>query len=213
MALADALEVATRRWSELRAHMTPDEVREIERLLAAAVHGTNWDPNRLIVVLLAHEPVDHPAWLALRESSTRRTGVEPADLALVVAARLRLEIELSEYTEVAPQDPERVAFAAQERLFTAPMVDARERLATGDLVVLERGSERVAPAFQFDADGWILPSVAYVNTALNAADDPWGVASWWLTPHAALHAIPADELRVGSSDNVMAAADAVETLR
>jgi len=212
MALADALDAAIRRWPELRSHMTPDHVREIERMLAAAVHGASWDPTRLLEVLLQGEPVDHPAWVALRESATRRTGAVPADLALVAAARLRLAIELSERVEVDQQDPERVEAAAEERLFTAPMTDVRARPRTRDMLVLDRGSERVAPSFQFDTEGSLLPSVAHVNAVLDAADDPWGAASWWLTPHAALHAIPADEVRVGNADDVVAAADAIETL-
>lgn len=39
------------------------------------------------------------------------------------------------------------------------------------------------PAFQFDEDSHeVTPIVAYANMRLGAASDPWGVASWWITP-------------------------------
>ncbi|MDS1116341.1 hypothetical protein RD149_21590 [Gordonia westfalica] len=38
------------------------------------------------------------------------------------------------------------------------------------------------PAFQLDChEHRIHPIAAYANCALHAADDPYGVASWWLT--------------------------------
>lgn len=43
------------------------------------------------------------------------------------------------------------------------------------------------PAFQFDPlAARIHPVVAEVNRVLGAAEDPWGVASWWISPHARL---------------------------
>ena len=44
------------------------------------------------------------------------------------------------------------------------------------------------PAFQFDASRAALrPGVAETNRAMNAREDSWAVASWWLTPHARLN--------------------------
>ena len=43
----------------------------------------------------------------------------------------------------------------------------------------------VYPAFQVDpVAGRVRPTVAAVNTALGALEDPWGVGSWWVSPHA-----------------------------
>lgn len=43
------------------------------------------------------------------------------------------------------------------------------------------------PQFQFDTStASVRPAVAEVNQLLDAANDPWGVASWWLTPSARL---------------------------
>ena len=45
----------------------------------------------------------------------------------------------------------------------------------------------VYPAFQIDpVAGRLRPVVATVNTTLGAANDPWGVASWWVSPDDSL---------------------------
>ena len=45
----------------------------------------------------------------------------------------------------------------------------------------------VFPAFQFDVAARNLnPVVAQVNEELDALGDPWGVGSWWVSPHARL---------------------------
>lgn len=108
---------------------------------------------------------------------------------------------------MGPDDVER---AAEARLWVVPMLPVALDLPRSDVLVLTRGDERLAPMFQFDTDGrTLLQSVVEVNRILEVDDDPWGCASWWLTPHAALHAIPADEIRVGSVEVVRAAAAAI----
>jgi len=58
---------------------------------------------------------------------------------------------------------------------------------TGKLVGLEHNGRVRYPAFQIDAArGRVRPVVAELNQRLGARDDPWGVASWWLNPHARL---------------------------
>lgn len=48
----------------------------------------------------------------------------------------------------------------------------------------------VFPAFQFDVAGRCLnPVVAQVNEELDALGDPWGVGSWWVSPHARLSGV------------------------
>ncbi|WP_430331310.1 hypothetical protein [Rhodococcus sp. ACT016] len=55
--------------------------------------------------------------------------------------------------------------------------------ATGTVIVLPKSSHKLYPAFQFDAARReVRPIVAEINKTLGAADDPWGVASWWLSP-------------------------------
>ena len=51
----------------------------------------------------------------------------------------------------------------------------------------------VYPQFQFDPDrGCVYDAVRRVNTILNAAADPWGIAAWWFSPHAGLETRPCD---------------------
>jgi len=65
------------------------------------------------------------------------------------------------------------------------------------------------PAFQFGADGLPLPVVVGVNRFLGAADDPWGVADWWLGPDARLGEVPVRLLGTGRDADLWAAARAV----
>ena len=57
----------------------------------------------------------------------------------------------------------------------------------GELLGVEVAGSVLYPAFQFDATRASLrPGVAPTNRELNAKDDSWAVASWWLSPHARL---------------------------
>lgn len=58
---------------------------------------------------------------------------------------------------------------------------ASRLLAAGAVVALPVGQRRLYPEFQFDAaSSRVRPIVAEVNKLLDAKNDPWGVASWWL---------------------------------
>lgn len=49
------------------------------------------------------------------------------------------------------------------------------------------------PGFQFDADRRdVAPEVRTVNEELDAAGDPWGVASWWVSCNDRLGERPRD---------------------
>lgn len=49
------------------------------------------------------------------------------------------------------------------------------------------------PAFQFDASRRdVVPEVRAVNEELDAAGDPWGVASWWISRNDRIDARPRD---------------------
>lgn len=136
------------------------------------------------------------------------------------AAELRLRVEedvlaamAAEWSEEEEADPEQVEREAEERLWVVPMRQPPAGEEDSPIIVLERAGERLAPAFQFAGEeGEVAAGVAEVNGLLDATEDPWGAASWWLTPHAALHAIPADALRVGEGEIVLAAARAASEL-
>lgn len=63
------------------------------------------------------------------------------------------------------------------------------------------------PAFQIDAERRrIHPEVADVNRTLDAAGDPWGVASWWVSKDARLDARPMDLVSTERAADLVAAA-------
>ena len=64
--------------------------------------------------------------------------------------------------------------------------EARRLRLRGELLGLPNERHTYAfPAFQIDAAGRCLnPVVAQVNKELDALGDPWGVGSWWVSPHA-----------------------------
>lgn len=69
--------------------------------------------------------------------------------------------------------------------------NAREAASTlrraGRLVGIPHQRRYLYPAFQFDlAVRGLRPVVSRVNQELGAAEDPWGVASWWVSSHSRL---------------------------
>lgn len=54
--------------------------------------------------------------------------------------------------------------------------------ASGTVIALPVSGHKLYPAFQFDVERReVRAVVAEINRALGAKDDPWGVASWWLS--------------------------------
>ena len=61
------------------------------------------------------------------------------------------------------------------------------------------------PSFQLDpVERRVIPVVATVNRHLGAVDDPWGVASWWVSPHPRLGgAAPMDLVATAGADDLL----------
>jgi hypothetical protein len=64
----------------------------------------------------------------------------------------------------------------------------------------------LVPAFQFDPAGLPYRVVVDVNRVLDADDDPWGAADWWLGPNAWLNAAPADRIGQLSDEALLSVA-------
>jgi len=78
------------------------------------------------------------------------------------------------------------------------------------LIGLPHGRGNLYPAFQFDPKRRdVFQEVRAVNEILDAAGDPWGVASWWISSNARLEARPVDLIGTDRSKDVIAAAEAV----
>ncbi|MCY4507653.1 MAG: hypothetical protein OXG35_11940 [Acidobacteria bacterium] len=83
----------------------------------------------------------------------------------------------------------------------------RERSA---LLGLPSGNGFLYPAFQFDPlRRGLFAEVIEVNELLAAADDPWGVASWWLGGNARLAERPVDCVGTERAVDLIEAAGAV----
>ena len=89
---------------------------------------------------------------------------------------------------------------------------ANAKRRRGELLGLPVKNRNLFPAFQIDVEKHrIWPGVIEVNRLLCAADDPWGVASWWFSEDAWLRGErPADVVaQPGGNERVVAAAEAL----
>ena len=78
------------------------------------------------------------------------------------------------------------------------------------LLGLPSGRGYLYPAFQFDsARRDVAPEVRTVNEQLDAAGDPWGVASWWISRNDRLAARPRDLVGTERAGELAAAARAL----
>ena len=78
------------------------------------------------------------------------------------------------------------------------------------LLGLPAGRGYLFPAFQFDAARRdVTPEVRTVNEQLDAAGDPWGVASWWISRNDRLGARPRDLVGTERADELAEAAGAL----
>lgn len=78
----------------------------------------------------------------------------------------------------------------------------------GKLLGIEDNGRVRYPAFQVDAGrARVRPIVVELNVRLDAKGDPWGVASWWLLPHARLADArsPAELAMTGQEDETLRA--------
>ncbi len=108
----------------------------------------------------------------------------------------------------APED-------AESWLLAAPALTEEQVREQGgdpshaDLIRLPaRTGQIVLPTFQFSPVGDPIPVVTAINRLLAVADDPWGVADWWLGRNAWLDGIPADLLGRVDDDLLVRAAQA-----
>lgn len=93
-----------------------------------------------------------------------------------------------------------------------PRQYANAKRRKSELLGLPVKNRQLFPAFQIDASRQrIRPGIAEVNRLLDAAGDPWGVASWWFSEDAWLgRARPSDAIvEPGGPERVLAAAAAL----
>ncbi|MFF5443917.1 hypothetical protein [Streptomyces sp. NPDC012888] len=187
------LAAAAAEWDLLRPRLDAEALHGLELLLAAlrtagdqpAGHRAALLAARLLGERLPDRfPGESRLTAAPPDRPVGHLGYSAEDLAVLV---------LDGHRMVGP-----VLGEVRDRLLAAP--------ARGDAETLERGSDPYAPGlirlrgpgglvrlpdFQFTADGTVHPVVREVNLLLDADEDPWGAADWWLCPNAWLDAVPA----------------------
>ena len=215
MATEDVLSALAARWPETAPYLTPDDlrlVRDAARLTSAAAAGTGSTREaqrallRLTMMLVERLPAAHPVSDAISggtrfAESSSRLGEIAAMLDPIAA--LSWTTTIHEESEPVPpadlgQPGEDESDEAAERLLAAPTLTGQQIRAGGadpgqpGLIRLPGPAGQQIPSFQFTRAGQPIPVVLAVNRLLDADDDPFGVADWWLGRNAWLEGVPAD---------------------
>ena len=180
------------------------ELLDAAAVLAARHHALEGDESRLRSWLTL---------LTLRSDLSRELGGEPRHVLDEVEQTVLLQAQ--------------VQGEAVRTIWREPMLEPRDAaLALGAnrtnrekvrryrerswLLGLPAGRGYLYPAFQFDARRRdVFPEVRAVNERLEAASDPWGVASWWVSRHDGLGARPVDLVGSDRADDLVTAAEAL----
>ena len=207
------LTLASRRASTARnmlVHLAAEwPARESELLdaaasLAARHHALDGDESRLRSWLTL---------LTLRSDLSRELGGEPRHVLDEVEQTVLLQAQ--------------VQGEAIRTIWREPMLEPRDAaLALGAnrtnrekvrryrerswLLGLPSGRGYLFPAFKCDDERRdVFLEGRAVNDRLEAASDPWGVASWWISRHARLGARPVDLVGTDRADDLATVAEAV----
>jgi hypothetical protein len=210
MAAVEVFRSLSTHWADTVGYLRAEDLRlvdETARLTAAAAAGTGDTRDartamlRLSTVLYDRLPAGHPVAIVF-SSGAMLSGPAPfASQLPVIAVALDAVAALSPVapSPVAVPDDSDDSDEAADWLLAAPALTGQQvrdggadpsepgliRLAAPD------GRERI-PAFQFSPAGAPIAVVLRINRLLDAEDDPFGVADWWLGRNAWLDAVPAE---------------------
>ncbi|WP_405003260.1 hypothetical protein OHV13_01730 [Kitasatospora purpeofusca] len=207
MALTDVLDVLREHWDEVQEYLDETAKAAVVTLLDTPAVDPERTARRIARLVLAALPDGHPVRVPLEDSVRYSRAVHTG--AIDGTAVLRALDLFRGPSPIPPED-------ADDWLLAADSVSAADYRADGhdpadpDLIRLtdRQGAVRL-PSFQFDgASGRPLPVVVAVNRLLDADDDPWGVADWWLGANTWLDAVPARLLGTPGEHGLLAAARA-----
>jgi hypothetical protein len=226
------LNALTYHWRSVEAHFTSEAAIRFRVLLAQLMTGAVAEQvaatDELAEMMTELLPDGHPVRSSLSAETVTRSivvdrpagdvaiGDRPADHELI--AELQRLLEPHMWRLFGPREqgqvlrPEQIADEAEARLLSAPALSADEvRGRGGDpghqyLIRLDSMEGDRFPAFQFDAAGQPILLVLHINELLEADDDPWGVADWWLGRHSWFSQTPAESIGEVSDEVLLASA-------
>ena len=219
MGLYHAIETLAADWDVIRAELDDNTVAELRALVTEFVAEPVPEfaaeiAEQIAGLLSDFLPVHHPFRRALGTPENRLSpGTHRSEGALTSWLRSSEALR----AHVVPADPlptmDDVRRGAEQWLLAENSLSAAEIREHGqdpedpDLIRLDReGGGFQWPAFQLDHTGQPLDLVRRVNRILDVADDPWGVADWWLGGNVWLRGVPADLIgRIDDQDLIDAA--------
>ena len=215
------IRVLAEHWDEIRPVLQSSDVAFIEQALGSLPAEPTPEVESVAAdigtILISRLPPGHPA-LPLISGQMRLATADAPDVADPAAWSQMLGlIRDIPGLGAAPQDadPGAAPEDADSWLLAAPALTEEQVREQGgdpgraDLIRLRaRTGQIVLPTFQFSPVGDPIPVVTAINRLLAVADDPWGVADWWLGRNAWLDAIPADLLGRVDDDLLVRAAQA-----
>ena len=195
---------------KMLAHLTAEwpvaegEALDVAASLAARHHGLAGDEARIRSWL---------ALFALRRDLVRQLGEEPRhvfeEFEKTVLAQTQFQGEsIRTIWRESMLEPKDAAVALGAKKTNREKI---RRIRKRSLLLgLPSGRGYLYPMFQFDAERReIFPEVRAVNERLNAASDPWGVASWWVSCHARLGTRPVDLVGTDRAGDLVTVAESV----
>jgi hypothetical protein len=219
-------------WDDIQRYADPGQRERLAALLAGTAEP-DADEARAALAddLLDILPPDHPVSQLLRagilytdELSARseaeladdlrrlRTRIFAQSPAGTTAAAVAAAVSAADGAGLPGDDFDRRVQARLLALPSLPAGDPRSQAVAPDPGLIRLpgpdGTARL-PAFQFAPSGGPWPVVREINTLLNAAADPWGVACWWVDPHGRLDAAPASLLGQGEDALLRLVAESV----
>lgn len=156
------------------------------------------------------------AWEAVKNRMAHELAGAPRRL--VTASQLQEELQVRIAGEaIASIWQEKVLEPGQVALALGAKESNREKVSAlrkrSWLLGVPRDRGYLYPAFQIDVGRReVYPEVRQVNETLGAAEDPWGVASWWLSTNDRVGARPADLVGSPRAEELIHAAKAVTAL-
>lgn len=199
------IDALAQRWDDVVPLLPPDRQRTLRELVVDLAEAAD-EPARLAVsqrialLLFDSLPAYHPVVVM-----GNRLTTAPADT----------RSSIGRFTLLRMRVAEQAPLPAADRILMADWETPRALRGRGidpdfpPLIRLDRqDGSVVVPLFQFADDGRPRATVLRINVLLDAYDDPWGVADWWLSSNVWLHDAPVELLDGPDEDNLLAAARA-----